>query len=396
MGVERPSDPNLVQADTRRAPLAHLRCSSMRTRMRAIGSTYHRISAASQRRLPAVGAALAALVAILLVWAGSAATAAEEAAASNLVIVGAGNGHGVGMSQEGTLGYAEHGYDYRSILAHYYTGTAIGQAPPHTRVRLLLKGKVRRIALETYVRGVVGAEMPASWPLAALEAQAVASRTYALTAHAGGSKFDVYSDTRSQVYLGRAAESDATDRAVAATAGQIVTYGGQLAATFYFASSGGHTENVEDAFAGSPADPWLRGVADPFDGGPLHSWRLSFSFTAAAARLKGLVRGSLLGVEVLRRGDVSPRILSAAVLGSAGTTPVSGSELATRLGLYDSWAYFSVQTGQSVEPEPDRSGQSTSPPVSGEAPAAAAEPSVPMRAQGGSEAPGANGGTLAR
>ena len=60
------------------------------------------------------------------------------------------------------------------------------------------------------MRGVVSAEMPASWPLAALEAQAIASRTYALTAHAGGARFDVYSDTRSQVYRGKAAETAQT------------------------------------------------------------------------------------------------------------------------------------------------------------------------------------------
>ena len=54
--------------------------------------------------------------------------------------------------------------------------------------------------------------MPASWPLAALEAQAVASRTYALTDHAGGSRFDVYADTRSQVYLGAKAHTAADER----------------------------------------------------------------------------------------------------------------------------------------------------------------------------------------
>ena len=65
--------------------------------------------------------------------------------------------------------------------------------------------------------------MPSAWPLAALEAQAIASRTYALTDHAGGARFDVYSDTRSQVYRGVAAETAQTNAAVAATAGQIVT-----------------------------------------------------------------------------------------------------------------------------------------------------------------------------
>jgi stage II sporulation protein D len=119
-----------------------------------------------------------------------------SARASVLVIAGAGDGHGVGMSQEGALGYAQHGYGYQAILAHYYTGTALGTVAPGTTVRVLLHGKVRRMDLEAYVRGVVGAEMPANWPAAALQAQAVASRTYAITDHAGGARFDVYADTR--------------------------------------------------------------------------------------------------------------------------------------------------------------------------------------------------------
>ena len=124
-----------------------------------------------------------------------------------LVIEGAGDGHGVGMSQDGALGFAEHGCSYSAILAHYYTGTTLGQAPARRGGAGARGSKVVRVPLERYVRGVVAAEMPASWPLAALEAQAIASRTYALTAHAGGSRFDVYSDTRSQVYLGVAAET---------------------------------------------------------------------------------------------------------------------------------------------------------------------------------------------
>jgi stage II sporulation protein D len=125
------------------------------------------------------------------------------------------------------------------------------------------------VPLERYVRGVVSAEMPSGWPLAALEAQAVASRTYALTADAGGSRFDVYSDTRSQMYLGVAAETAQTNAAVAATAGQIVLYDGKPATTYFFASSGGMTENIENSFLGAAPEPWLKGVADPYDSGPL-------------------------------------------------------------------------------------------------------------------------------
>jgi stage II sporulation protein D len=286
------------------------------------------------------------------------------ARASTLVIEGTGNGHGVGMSQDGALGYAEHGWSYSAILGHYYTGTAIGQAPANAVVKVLVGSKVKVIPLETYVRGVVSAEVSASWPMAALEAQAVASRTYAITAHAGGTKFDVYTDDRSQVYRGKAAETSRTNAAVAATAGQIVTYGGQPVITYFFASSGGHTESVQDSFIGSTPEPWLVGVADPFEGAPLHRWTVSMSFASATSHLGGLVDGSFKGIEVLRRGS-SPRIVSAEVLGSKGHTLASGPELAARLGLYDTWAYFSLRDSHGVHSEPDASGPAnvTSPPV---------------------------------
>jgi stage II sporulation protein D len=184
-------------------------------------------------------------------------------------------------------------------------------------------------------------------------------RTYALTAHAGGSRFDVYSDTRSQVYRGPAAETASTNAATIATAGQIVTYNGAPAITYFFANSGGHTEDVQNAFPGAAPQPWLVGVADPYDQGPLHTWTLSLSFASATARLHGLLRGAFRGIEVLKRGS-SPRIISAAVLGSAGDTHVSGPELAARLGLSSTWAYFGVKHpgATHVTPEPDRSGQS--------------------------------------
>lgn len=320
---------------------------------------------APAHRAPArLAAALSAAVALALcaapAWADSEAAAAPAATPSGsatLLITGGGYGHGVGMSQQGALGYAEHGFDYRAILAHYYSGTSIGTAAPNTTVRVLIGNKVHKLALETYVRGVVSAEVSSSWPLAALEAQAVASRTYALTAHAGGSKFDVYADTRSQVYRGAAARTPQTDAAVADTAGQIVTYEGKPAITYFFASSGGRTENVENVFAGSEPSPWLRGVVDQYERGDEHTWATALSFASAAAKLRGMVRGRFQGIEVRRRG-FSPRIISAYVLGSRGRTAVSGAQLAARLGLFSTWAYFSVREGGGVKPEPDRSGWS--------------------------------------
>lgn len=324
------------------------------------------------------------LAAIVLVAALLLSASSASAAGSTLVIDGAGDGHGVGMSQEGALGYAEHGWTYSAILSHYYTGTSLGKAPAGAKVRVLIGSTVRTLPLESYVRGVISAEMPAEWPAAALQAQAVAVRTYALTAHAGGTKFDVYSDTRSQVYRGPAAETARTNAAASATAGQIVTYAGQPAITYFFAASGGHTEAVQDAFPGAAAEPWLVGVSDPYEQGPGHSWKLSLSFAAADARLGSLVRGTFRGIEVLKRGS-SPRILSAYVLGSKGRTLTSGDELAARLGLDDTWAYFSVKHGAAVTAEPDHSGQ---PSATQPAPAGGAPPAlVPATPEGGAEGP---------
>jgi SpoIID/LytB domain protein len=362
--------------------------------MNLTGSTYHRPEAVPQglrrRRSQRSRRALACALGVLSL----AALSAPSALASTLVIEGTGNGHGVGMSQDGALGYAQHGASYRDILAHYYTGTTIGQAPAKTIVRVLVGSQVKRVPLERYVRGVVAAEMPSGWPLAALEAQAVASRTYALTSHAGGSRFDVYSDTRSQVYRGVAAETAATNTAVNATAGQIVLYAGKPAVTYFFASSGGMTEDVQNAFPGSEPEPWLRGVPDPYEG-TSQNWKLDLSFASTARRLHGLFKGSFRGIEVLKRG-VSPRILSARVLGSTGAVVVSGPELAGRLGLNSTWEHFYVRSGSSVKAEPDHSGQA-SPPA--QAPAASAPTTgaqggvSPVQSVASGSSAGASGGT---
>jgi stage II sporulation protein D len=290
------------------------------------------------------------------------------------------------MSQDGALGYADHGWSDAEILAHYYTGTTLGQAPANFVVKVLEGSRVVDVPLERYVRGVVSAEMPSNWPTAALEAQAIASRTYALTDDAGGSRFDVYADTRSQMYLGVAAETAATNAAVAATAGQIVLYDGRPAITYYFASSGGMTEDNENSFLGSQPEPWLRGVPDAYET-TASSWKVSIGFATAAARLRGLVKGSFRGIEVLKRG-VSPRILAAEVLGSRGVSPVSGPELEARLGLESAWAYFSVRKGSTVTREPDLSGQAPFVPAPAESPPPVTAPPT-STPQGGAQAPAA-------
>jgi stage II sporulation protein D len=212
---------------------------------------------------------------------------------------------------------------------------------------------VNAVGLDDYVRGVIAAEMPSSWSSQALDAQAVAARTYAITTDVAGGFYNLYPDTRSQMYRGVAAETVATDAAVAATSGQIVTHNGAPAVTYFFASSGGYTENVADAWPGATADPWLRGVPDPYDGAggdPYHHWTRQTSLPAAAKQLGKLVKGKLVGIRVTQHG-ASPRIMSATVVGTHGTSTVTGSQLQGAFGLLSTWAQFTTISA-SARPTP--------------------------------------------
>ena len=200
------------------------------------------------------------------------------------------------------------------------------------------------VELEDYVRGVVAKESPASWPIEALKAQAVAARSYGISTAAHGT-FDVFDDTRSQAYGGVGAETAKTDQAVAATHLQVVLYRGKVAQTFFFSTSGGHTENNEFSSLGfgQPPIPYLRGVDDPYEvdaGSPYEHWKRKFSLGRMSSAIRGLgLRGKLRNIVVTQRG-ASPRIVQANLVGSAGTTTVNGPQLATALGLPDTWAFF--------------------------------------------------------
>jgi len=204
---------------------------------------------------------------------------------------------------------------------------------------------VNSLPLDEYVQGVVAGEMPAGWAMAALQAQAVAARTYGLATRKSDGVFDQYPDTRSQVYRGMSSETPRSNEAVQSTASQIVTYAGVPAVTYFFSSSGGLTENVENSFVGSEPKPWLKGTADPYDGiSPKHRWRFRFSPSAIGAKLGA--PGRFRKVRVIQRGT-SPRIVRARVYGSRGTRLLTGPQIRARLGLYDTWAYFTgVSTSQ--------------------------------------------------
>ncbi len=198
---------------------------------------------------------------------------------------------------------------------------------------------VNALAVDQYVKGVIPNESPPSWPQEELKAQAVASRSFALTGGVGGNGFDLYADTRSQVYEGLESEYSSSNAAAEATRGQVVLYGGKVAETLFSACSGGHTESNQNVFGGS-AIPYLQGVPDPFDDEcPLHEWTLRFSGPEISAKLGAYLRGKLKQVVITKRG-VSPRIVSAKLIGTGGVSTVTGEQLEVALGGYDTWMTF--------------------------------------------------------
>ena len=204
---------------------------------------------------------------------------------------------------------------------------------------------VNRVSLESYVRGVVPREMPSSWHQAALRAQSIAARTYAAFELGSplSSRAALCDTTSCQVYGGVAAETSATDEAVARTAQQVRLYQGEPAFTQFSASNGGWT-----AASSNPAtSPYLVAQQDQYDGwsgNPVHSWQVSVSDATIEKHWPAI--GNLQRITVVQRdgnGQWNGRILTLKLVGSRATRTISGDALRTALGLRSTWLSFSVQ-----------------------------------------------------
>ena len=201
---------------------------------------------------------------------------------------------------------------------------------------------VNELPLEAYLRGVVPAEMPSSWPLEARVAQTIVARSYAAAhLHPTTGTFDVFDDTRSQVYGGVRRETAATDAVVAATAGQVLHSGSSIANTLFHSTGGGATEHNENVFVSSTgakvAGPvaYLRGSSDrdpagiAYDAGaPLATWQTKAyalaDLSAIFAKDSRTNVGTLVALDLRNRG-VSGRLISVTLVGSGGTRTVSGA-----------------------------------------------------------------------
>jgi SpoIID/LytB domain protein len=199
---------------------------------------------------------------------------------------------------------------------------------------------VNELPLETYLRGVVPAEMPSSWPTEALKAQTIAARSYAKVRMTGTGSFDIYDDTRSQVYAGSLRETASADAAIAATAGQVMKSGSAVVNGLFHSTGGGATEHNENAFVSSTGSKvagvvkYLRGSPDRAPDGtaydaasPYASWKTA---TYTKAQLSAMFAadsrtnvGTLTALDLRDRG-VSGRLISVTLIGSSGTKKVSG------------------------------------------------------------------------
>jgi stage II sporulation protein D len=216
-------------------------------------------------------------------------------------------------------------------LAHPYRGKLLVTATGKTL------SVVNTVALESYVRGVVSNEMPHDWPLEAVKAQAVAARSYAL-AHRRGGTFDVFGDTRDQVYGGVATETPVGDQAVAGTKRQVLLYGGKIATTFFFSSSGGRTAAVTDVFQSAKPTPYLVSVPDPYDtASPYHTWGpVAISAPTAAKLLQ------VPGLTDLQPVPSTGRARSIVAAGRDGNATVAGGIARRALGLRSTWIKVGV------------------------------------------------------
>jgi SpoIID/LytB domain protein len=364
------------------------------------------------------------------------ADAAVAPKSSQITIVGAGWGHGKGMSQYGAYGAASKGLSYAEIIDFYYPGTTLDELESGNRLKVWisadtdnilhfrpvdglrvtdsagktvklptaakyrkwritkssgkrvlqyltstgkyakysnkLNGKrlwyvdnpdtgtvklampngdtrtyrqklalrfgssgsrtVNYITMESYLRGVVAAEMPASWSAEAVKAQAVAARTYAAKLRSTASSsalYDLCDTSACQVYKGVAAEADGSDSAISATANKVVEYKGKLALTMFSSSNGGWSAS------GGADYPYLKAQKDPYDGVKRdQSWSVTLSSAKVQKAYASI--GTLKSVQVTQRdgdGTYGGRVDAVKLVGTKGSVTVSGGSFKSTFGL---------------------------------------------------------------
>ncbi len=187
---------------------------------------------------------------------------------------------------------------------------------------------VNKIGIEQYLNSVVGAEMPYRWPLEALKAQAIASRTYALKKKKGNTLFDIDSTQKDQVYKGLESRTIRTKKAVRATRTLVMTHNNKLINALFHSSSGGQTENSEDVW--SNKYDYLRSVKDFDINNPKLYWKKSFS-NKKLKKLFPLI-GGIDKLRILKKTRTG-RIKLLEITGENGSKEILGKDFRSKLQL---------------------------------------------------------------
>ncbi len=195
---------------------------------------------------------------------------------------------------------------------------------------------VNALSIENYTRGVVAREVPSSWHAETLKAQSVAARTYGARAITSSRHYDICDTTSCQVYGGADVETSATDKAVEATAGKILTYEGKPAFAQFSSSSGGYSSPGSQPYLKAVKDSW-----DDWSGNANHDWTKSVSASTIQSKYSSV--GTLKSLSVTKRnghGDWGGRVTSLEIRGSKGTKTISGNDARSAFGLRSNWFTF--------------------------------------------------------
>jgi len=193
---------------------------------------------------------------------------------------------------------------------------------------------VNHIDLEDYVQGILYHEASHYWPMEALKAQAIVSRTYAVyQMQENKSKdYDLTSDIYSQVYGGKTSERYRTNKAVQETRGIVLTYKDKILPTFFHATCGGHTQDASKLW--NIDMPPLKGVTCDFcKESPHFSWHYVLSLNEIKEKLikAGYKIDELRSIEILGK-DSSNRNTDLKIVSPLGDIKISAKDFRNLIG----------------------------------------------------------------
>ena len=193
---------------------------------------------------------------------------------------------------------------------------------------------VNVIGIEKYLSSVVGSEMPSKWPMEALKAQAIASRTYALK-QKGNALYDINSTNKNQVYTGLEARTYKTSKAVNNTRSLVLTYENKLINSLFHSSSAGMTENSQDVWKNKY--PYLSSVKDFDKDNPKLRWNKKFSRSQLQKLFPKI--GGIKQIEILNVTSTG-RVKNVRIHGDFGTDQISGVDFRKRMNLKSTLVRF--------------------------------------------------------